>query len=108
MPFKKGDKKPPTSGRKRKTQNKTNAESKQISLGMQMVLANEIEDYIISGQFKDDLSKVKDPKDRLLVIAKYANYVMAKRQAVDGSIDINTAPATIDDTLASLSEENEI
>lgn len=48
-----------------------------------------------------------EPKDKLLIAEKFASYVMPKRQAVDGNIDITTSQSAIDDTLAALAEENE-
>ncbi len=105
MPFAKGHKK--VGGRQLNSSNKVEAEQKQLSLEALKSAQPPIMDYFTSGQFADDLSKVEDPKERLLIMAKYANYVMPKRQAVDGSIDINTAPTTLDNTLASLSEDSD-
>ena len=102
MPFKKGQPRPSGAGRKPNGQspNKTTAQT-------QMVLSGEIIDYINSGRFKEDLDAIETPKDRLLVIEKYASYVMPKRQAVDGNMNINTAQSNISDTLSALAEENE-
>lgn len=107
MPFKKGHEKIPGSGRKRGSINKNTADKKKIEVNTARAVSDQVVEYFISGEFAEDLANVKDPKDKLLIMAKYANFVIPQRRAVDGSFDINTDKGAIDDTLAALAEENE-
>jgi len=101
MTFIKGQPKPPGSGRKGKgrSPNKTTAAVEQGILAL-------LTEYHDSGKMKEDFEAL-DPKDRIIVAEKYTSYIAPKRQAVDGSLDINTAKDTIDETLTALAEENE-
>lgn len=101
MAFKKGQPRPPGAGRKPNGQspNKTTAQ-------MQRYISAFLAEYQDSGDMMRDFASL-EPKDKLLIAEKFASYVMPKRQAVDGNIDITTSQSAIDDTLAALAEENE-
>lgn len=87
-----------TGGRQKGTPNKTTAEARPE-------LARVVGDYLQSEQFKTDLAEL-DAKDRLLVIEKYASYVLPKLQATSFELTKETS-ATIEDKLRNLSGQDD-
>jgi hypothetical protein len=95
MAFEKGRKK--TGGRQKGTPNKAPTPVKSI-------MANILTEYSNSGQMKEDFDKL-DPKDRMAVADKFAQYIMPKIQAVSVDLESNISKITIEQELINLSQE---
>jgi len=100
MPFKKGDPKPPGSGRARGTPNKQTAKTYDI-------IVNLLDEYQSSGKMSQDFEGLK-PNQRIAIAERLMGYVLPKKQAVQSDVTIDTNRRTIEDTLLQLAEENEI
>lgn len=99
--FVKGQKKIPGSGRKGNGQ----SPNKKTIYGQQNIIEL-LTDYKESGLMASDFAKL-EPKDRLMLVEKFTSYIVPKRQAIDGNLDLEVTHKTIEDTLAMLAEENE-
>lgn len=99
MPRQKGQPKVPGSGRKPGTPNRTTAQR-------QEVIARIIDEYQASGKMMKDLDAL-EPKDRLIIIEKLTQYILPKRQAVDGNMSISNNTDSLSDKLAQLAQEND-
>lgn len=89
---------PKTGGRVAGTPNK-------VSAKVRSVLANVTEEYYNSDRFKKDLADL-EPKDRLMVIERFTNYVAPKLQSTTLEVDTETKK-TIEDRLVELSADEE-
>lgn len=89
---------PKTGGRVAGTPNK-------VSAKVRSVLANVTEEYYNSDRFKKDLAGL-EPKDRLMVIERFTNYVAPKLQSTTLEVDTETKK-TIEDRLVELSADEE-
>ena len=89
---------PKTGGRVAGTPNK-------VSAKVRSVLANVTEEYYNSECFKKDLADL-EPKDRLMVIERFTNYVAPKLQSTTLEVDTETKK-TIEDRLVELSADEE-
>lgn len=99
MPFKKGDKKPPGSGRAKGTVNKTTAFTADIITGLLL-------EYVQTGKMSKDFDAL-DPDKRIAIAERLMAYIIPKKQAVQGDIELYTKSRTIEDTLIHLAEEND-
>lgn len=79
MPFKKGDPNINTGGRKKGSKNKTTNEMKDI---LNHALFGDAQ------SIADDLAKL-EPKDRLMLKAKFAPFVLPTLKAVDMNVDMD-------------------
>lgn len=84
-------------GRQKGTPNKTTAATKEI-------ITNLLTEYSNSGQMNDDFNSL-EPKDRLVVAEKLAQYVMPKIQSVAVDFGGGTQKITIEQELINLSIE---
>lgn len=82
-----------TGGRKPGSVNKTTAEARPQ-------LTRTVVSYLQSEQFQEDIAQL-EPKDRLLVMEKYASYVLPKLQATSFELTRETQ-VTIEDKLRAL------
>lgn len=87
-----------TGGRQKGTPNKTTSAARPQ-------LARTVSNYLQSEQFQEDFAAL-EPKDRLLVMEKYASYVLPKLQATTFDIGKETQH-TIEDKLRTLAGEAE-
>lgn len=85
-----------TGGRKEGTPNKTTSEVRPI-------LSRTVVSYLTSEQFVKDVAAL-DPKDRLVIMEKYASYVLPKLQATSFELTKETT-ITIEDKLRALAGE---
>lgn len=70
-----------------------------------LVISDAVVDYCESGLLQEDLTLLQ-PKERLDLIVKMAQFVIPKLQAVSADVTATTAK-TIEDKLLELSQENE-
>lgn len=95
----KGQPKVPGSGRKKGTPNKATKFGQEI-------IANLLGEYQDSGKMSADFEAL-EPKDRLLIAERLANYILPKRSAVDGNMSITDKANTLSETLSRLASEND-
>lgn len=89
---------PKTGGRKKGTPNKT-------TTAVRNILTTTIEDYVNSETFTQDFLEL-DAKDRLLLVTKFAEYVIPKLQST--TLDMTIAnQKTIEDQLSELAEDED-
>lgn len=87
-----------TGGRTAGTPNKKTA-------AIREVVTNIVEEYSSSQQMMKDIAEL-DPKDRLMVIVKLAEYVIPKLQSTTLDVAVESKK-TIEDRLIELAEDDE-
>jgi len=97
MKFQPGNPKPPGSGRKKGTPNKATEFSAKFIMEF-------LTKYKESGLMESDFEGL-DPKDRLALAEKFANYIVPKRQAVQAEVE-STNKHSIEETLLKLAGED--
>lgn len=86
-------------GRQKGTPNKSTTQLREI-------LSEQWKKYYESGNFEEDLKKLK-PLARALLMEKYAAYLAPKMKSVDLDVTGNVQVQTIEDRLKELIEETE-
>lgn len=99
MPFKKGDPRPPGSGRAPGTKNKSTVKTYDI-------IVNLLDEYQTSGKMSQDFNDL-EPDKRIAIAERLMGYVLPKKQAVQSDVRLETQRRTIEDTLLELAEENQ-
>lgn len=96
MSFKKGDKKPEGSGRKKGTKNKATVFGEQA-------IQNIVDKYNESGLLESDLASL-DPRERIKAIISLLPFIVSKKQ--QSTIDASVSPdQAVFDKLAELAKE---
>lgn len=97
MPFKKGQPKPPGSGRKPGSLNKSTL------FGTDTVQAF-LNEYKESGQMAKDW-KDMEARDRMAMAEKMMHYIMPKQASVTAEVSASISDGSVEDLLNKLSEE---
>lgn len=98
MPFKKGDPRPPGSGRAKGTVNKRTAFTVDL-------ITDLLSEYQDSGKLSADFALL-EPKDRIQIAERLMGYVLPRKQAVQSEVTIDSHRKTIEDTLLKLADQN--
>ena len=101
MPFQKGMKKVPGSGRKGKGRSPNKKGAFDISR-----LTDMLNEYVDTGLMAADIASL-EPKDRLYVMERYLQYTTPKKQAVQADINTDDTATKLEDRLAALAYDEE-
>lgn len=89
-----------TGGRKKGTPNKATVFGQEYLMKL-------LSDYVEKGLMESDLASLQ-PKDRILVVEKFASYLIPKQAAVTTNVTVNTEEQkSVIDQLRELAQDNE-